>query len=81
MPVATQLPCPVTMIVNNGAMVKSSDGTRQLVYQIPRGVARRVLEATQQFREEASVCFDRPRENQLVFERIDSDDPSTARLL
>jgi Cof subfamily protein (haloacid dehalogenase superfamily) len=75
MPVATQLPCPVTMIVNNGAMVKSSDGKRQLVYQIPRGVARRVLEATQQFREEASVCFDRPRENQLVFERIDWDDP------
>ena len=23
----------------------------------------------------ASICFDRPRENQLIFERIDWDDP------
>jgi Cof subfamily protein (haloacid dehalogenase superfamily) len=75
MPVARQIPCPLTMIVNNGAMVKSSDGTTRLVHRLPRDVARRVIEATPQFREMASICFDRPRENQLIFERIDWDDP------
>ncbi len=63
------------MIVNNGAMVKSSDGTTRLVHRLPRDVARRVIEATPQFREMASICFDRVRENQLIFERIDWDDP------
>jgi len=75
MPIARQIPCPLTMIVNNGAMVKSSDGGTRLVRHLPREVARRVLEATPQFRGAASVCFDRPRENQLIFERIDWDDP------
>jgi Cof subfamily protein (haloacid dehalogenase superfamily) len=75
MPIARQIPCPLTMITNNGALVKSSDGVTRLVHRLPRDVARRVLEATPQFRGEASVCFDRPRENQLIFERIDWDDP------
>jgi Cof subfamily protein (haloacid dehalogenase superfamily) len=75
MPIARQIPCPLTMIVNNGAMVKSSDGTTRLIHRLPRDVARRVIEATPQFREMASVCFDRPRENQLIFERIDWEDP------
>jgi Cof subfamily protein (haloacid dehalogenase superfamily) len=75
MPVAKKIPCPLTMIVNNGAMVKSSDGETQLIRHLPRDVARRVLKETPQFRDAASVCFDRPRENQLIFERIDWDDP------
>jgi Cof subfamily protein (haloacid dehalogenase superfamily) len=75
MPIARQIPCPLTMIVNNGAMVKSSDGTTQLIHHLPRGVARRAIEATPQFRAMSSVCFDRPRENQLIFERIVWDDP------
>jgi Cof subfamily protein (haloacid dehalogenase superfamily) len=75
LPIARQIPCPLTMITNNGAMVKSSDGVTRLVHRLPRDVARRVLDATPQFRNEASVCFDRPRENQLIFERIDWDDP------
>jgi Cof subfamily protein (haloacid dehalogenase superfamily) len=78
MPIARQIPCPLTMITNNGAVVKSSDGVTRLIHQLPREVARlarRVLEATPQFRRETSVCFDRPRENQLIFEQIDWDDP------
>jgi len=75
MPIARQIPCPLTMIVNNGAMVKSSDGATRLVHLLPSDVARRVIEATPQFREMASVCFDRPLQNQLIFERIDWDDP------
>ena len=75
MPVARQIPCPLTMIVNNGAMVKSSDGATRLIHRLPVDVARRVIQATPQFRDMASICFDRPRENQLIFERIDWDDP------
>ncbi len=75
LPVAKKFPCPLTMIVNNGAMVKSSTGDTHVVHQISRDVATRILEAMQDFRELASVCFDRPRENQLIFERIDWNDP------
>jgi Cof subfamily protein (haloacid dehalogenase superfamily) len=75
LPIARQFPCPLTMIVNNGAMVKSSAGVTYLRHLLRRKVALRVLEATNEFRDLASVCFDRPRENQLIFERIVWDDP------
>ena len=75
MPVARQIPCPLTMIVNNGAMVRSSDGTTEMIRLLPLDVARRALESTTEFRGMASVCFDRPRANQLIFEHIDWEDP------
>src|SRR5713101_4632796 len=74
-PIARQFPCPLTMIVNNGALVKSSDGDTQLVHLLPRGIAARVLDQSAAFREMASVCFNRPRENQVIYERIDWEDP------
>jgi Cof subfamily protein (haloacid dehalogenase superfamily) len=75
MPIAKQFPCPITMIVNNGAMVKSSTGAKHRVRLLPREVAEAVLAAATDFRDMASVCFDRPRENQLFYERIEWDDP------
>ena len=75
MPIARQFPCALTMIVNNGAMVRSSGGVTHLRHMLPRDVARRVLDAAPEFRDLASICFDRPRENQLIFERIAWDDP------
>jgi Cof subfamily protein (haloacid dehalogenase superfamily) len=75
MPIARQFPCPITMIVNNGAMVKSNTGETQLVRLLSRDVAQRVLDSTSEFSEMPSVCFNRPRENQLFFERVDWDDP------
>jgi Cof subfamily protein (haloacid dehalogenase superfamily) len=74
-PIARQFPCPLTMIVNNGAVVKSSSGETQFVNLLPRAVAARVLDAAGDFRELASVCFNRPRENQVIYERIDWRDP------
>jgi Cof subfamily protein (haloacid dehalogenase superfamily) len=74
-PIARQFPCPLTMIVNNGAVVKSSAGETQFVNLLPRNTAARVLEAAPQFTELASVCFNRPRENQVIYERIDWRDP------
>jgi Cof subfamily protein (haloacid dehalogenase superfamily) len=79
MAIARQIPCPLTMIANNGALVRSKQGVTQLIQRLPRGVARRVLRATPEFRLLASVCFDRPRENQLIFEHIDWDDPARRR--
>src|SRR3984957_1705339 len=74
-PIARQFPCPLTMIVNNGALVKSSDGDTQFVNLLPRGVAARVLGEATAFHDLASVCFNRPRENQVIYERIDWADP------
>jgi hypothetical protein len=63
------------MIVNNGALVKSNSGKTQLVNLLPVGAAAKVLEETSTYREMASVCFNRPRENQVIYERIDYEDP------
>jgi hypothetical protein len=74
-PIARQFPCPLTMIVNNGALVKSSSGETQFVHLLPLAIAALVLDETAAFRELASVCFDRPRESQVIYERIDWEDP------
>jgi Cof subfamily protein (haloacid dehalogenase superfamily) len=74
-PIAQQFPCSLTMIVNNGALVKSSTGETQYVNLLPRATARRVLEDAGEFRDLASVCFNRPRENQVIYERLDWEDP------
>jgi Cof subfamily protein (haloacid dehalogenase superfamily) len=74
-PIARQFPCPLTMIVNNGALVKSSAGDTQFVNLLPRAIAARVLDEGAAFRDLASVCFNRTRENQVIYERIDWEDP------
>lgn len=74
MPVARQLDSPLTMIVNNGALVRSSDGTTQLRHLLPRQVAQQILLATVPWREGAAVIFDRRRENQLMLESLSPDD-------
>jgi Cof subfamily protein (haloacid dehalogenase superfamily) len=74
MPVARQLQAPLTMIVNNGALIRSNDGRTHLRHLLPRSVAERVLKLTKPWREGAAVIFDRPAENQLMLERLDPDD-------
>ena len=75
MPVARQLDAPLTMIVNNGALIRStSDGHTHLRHLLPRRTAERVLRLTHTWREGAAVIFDRPAENQLMLERLDPDD-------
>jgi len=74
-PIGEQLPCPLTLIVNNGALVKSKDGVTHLEHRLPREVARIVLQATPEFRAGAAVVFDRPRENQIIYEQMDWEDP------
>ena len=74
MPIARQLEAPTTMIVNNGALVRSSDGRTHLRHLLPRHVAEEVLHVTKPWREGAAVIFDRPQEDQLMLERLDPDD-------
>ena len=75
MPVARQLDAPVTMIVNNGALIRStSDGRTHLRHLLPRHTAEQVLRLTRLWREGAAVIFDRPAENQLMLDTLDPDD-------
>ena len=46
LPIAQQMACPLTMIVNNGALVKSKDGTTHLRKLLPRETAHAVLQRT-----------------------------------
>lgn len=73
-PISECIPCDLALIINNGALIKSKSGETYLRHLLPRAVAREVLRATHEFRSGAAVVFDRPRENQLVFERIDWND-------
>ena len=73
-PIADLLPIPLTLIVNNGALVKKADGTTGLRNLLPRDVARRILEATRAYEDSVAIVFDRAAdddERQIVFERMD----------
>jgi Cof subfamily protein (haloacid dehalogenase superfamily) len=74
LPVAQDLGCPLTMIVNNGGMIRASSGETRLRHLLAADVARSVLEMCGQWRDGAAVIFDRPRANQLMLERLDADD-------
>ena len=74
LPVARKLDSPLTMIVNNGALIRSKEGKTHLRHLLPQATAARVLESTKRWREGASVIFDRPRENQVILETLDPDD-------
>jgi hypothetical protein len=75
MPVARNIPCALHLIVNNGAMVKSPSGYTHLRKLLPMEIACAVLKATLAFRAGAAIVFDRPRENQVIWEVMDWNDP------
>jgi hydroxymethylpyrimidine pyrophosphatase-like HAD family hydrolase len=74
-PIAEEVGCPLTMIVNNGALVKSSDGITRLRHLLPAATALDVLQTTQQYRTGTAVVFDRPRAEQVIYEHVDWNDP------
>jgi Cof subfamily protein (haloacid dehalogenase superfamily) len=69
-PVFDKLPAPLTLILSNGAIVKTHDGETLMRSLLPRETARKVLADVPGHRESAAVVFDRPREGQVVFESI-----------
>jgi Cof subfamily protein (haloacid dehalogenase superfamily) len=77
--IVDQLEGPLTLIVNNGALVKTRDGSTLSTSLLPAGVARAVLEATRAYRSHAALVFDRARQGQVVHERVDTPDPLMQR--
>jgi len=75
MPVARKLDSPLTMIVNNGALVKSKQGETFVRTLLGREIARNILAAMEDQRSATTVLFDRPRENQVILEVFATDDP------
>jgi Cof subfamily protein (haloacid dehalogenase superfamily) len=74
-PIAENFGCELTLVVNNGALIKSKSGHTHLRNLLPRELAREVLGATREFRSGTAVVFDRARERQVIFERVFWDDP------
>src|SRR5215813_1246466 len=74
LPVAKDLGCTLTMIVNNGGMIRASGGETRLRHLLPAEIARKVLRLGVKWSAGAAVIFDRPRANQLMLERLDADD-------
>jgi hydroxymethylpyrimidine pyrophosphatase-like HAD family hydrolase len=74
-PVFEQLPGPVTVIASNGAVVKGADGATLVRHLLPREVARSVLAAVPHHRDTTALLFDREREGQIVYERVDWHHP------
>ena len=75
-PVADPLPASITLIVSSGAVERATDGTTLARRLLPRDVAKRVLESTQDLREHTAVIFDRDAERQIVFESMDWSHPN-----
>ncbi len=78
-PILATLPSPLTLLLSNGAVVKTCSGETLQRRLLPRDVARRVLSDVPEHRSSASLIFDRPREGQVVFEQVDWDDPRHSR--
>jgi HAD superfamily hydrolase (TIGR01484 family) len=55
LPILEQLPGPLTLILSNGAIVKSLGGDTLMRRLLPRAVARRVLARTRAHRDSAAL--------------------------
>jgi hydroxymethylpyrimidine pyrophosphatase-like HAD family hydrolase len=75
-PVADLLPVSLTLIVNNGAVVKDKDGATELRRVLSRDAARHILSATTAYEDSVAIVFDRQDERQIVFERMDWSHPN-----
>ena len=74
-PIAAKLGAALTLIVSNGALVKTSEGRTLATRLIPRHLARDLIVATRPVRGGAAIIFDRPDAGQYVYERIDWSHP------
>jgi Cof subfamily protein (haloacid dehalogenase superfamily) len=75
-PVVDLLPIPLTLICNNGAVVKRKTGETEMRHLLSRAAARHVLTETRHLEDSVAIVFDRPDERQIVFERMDWSQPN-----
>jgi HAD superfamily hydrolase (TIGR01484 family) len=76
MPVARQIASPLTMIVSNGAIIRTQAGETHMRHLLPRRTAAEVLQLTNRWRPSTGIIFDRPLENQVMVESFDFKDPN-----
>src|SRR4030095_7870891 len=69
--VIDRLPVPLTLIVNNGAVVKRKTGETELRHVLDRDAARSILAGTRHLEDSVALVFDRPDARQIVVERMD----------
>jgi 5-amino-6-(5-phospho-D-ribitylamino)uracil phosphatase len=74
-PIVDLLPLPLTLICNNGAVVKDTSGDTLMRHVLARDVARQILEETRRLEDSVALVFDRPDQRQIVFERMDWSHP------
>ena len=74
LPVAIQIATPLTMIVSNGALIRSKDGYTHMRRLLNKAAAHTVLDLTRPWRDAAAVIFDRPGTEQLMLETVDPSD-------
>jgi Cof subfamily protein (haloacid dehalogenase superfamily) len=78
LPTAALLPIPLTLVCNNGALVKSKDGATGLRKLLPRDAARHLLAEMRDYEDSVAIIFDRPSgtdARQMVFDRMDWTHP------
>ena len=75
LPIAAKLGAALTLIVSNGALVKTVEGGTLATRLLPRHLARDLIVATRPVRGGAAIIFDRPDAGQYVYERIDWSHP------
>jgi hypothetical protein len=63
-----QIPCPVTLISSNGALITSASGEAVCRSFLPRGVAQQVLEVTRDYRPYVAVLFDVSGRGQVMMQ-------------
>lgn len=79
LPAVVELPDPLTLVVHNGAIVRTRQGETLMRRLMARDVARDVLGATAAWRDSAVVIFDRPLARQMVYDRLDWSHPNRSR--
>src|SRR5262249_18561315 len=75
-PIVALLPLPLTLICNNGAVVKDARGETLMRHLLARSAARQILAETRHLEDSVAIVFDRPDERQIVFERMDWSPPN-----
>jgi Cof subfamily protein (haloacid dehalogenase superfamily) len=72
--VSQTIDSPLTMIVNNGAIIRTNTGHTHVRHLLARNTAAKVLELTKPWREAASVIFDRSGPRQIFLESLGEND-------
>ena len=68
-PLVDSLPCPITLVTSNGAMVRSLSGDVLHRNFLPRKAAVQVLEAALDYRPYAVALFDTPSRGQVMMQQ------------